>query len=397
MARILLRSITAPILALTSIPCRPLAAQAAEGDGRPFAGVGFNGAKNSIRSDFPRLQMADSASAAVGKPLSGMAVASLSTAGAAQKWRLATDIVSALGSGAVFAFTLDDLSVERFRVRGEDQYKIVLQLAGDLMVVDFSGAKTITRAVPATVEYVDVRASPPATEDLALVARSLLAASDSVSLFVQAAHALKTAAGEVVGRCRLQVTGIDVDSLVTWRSTSGEGATDPIRRWIAAELARGWIESSGLPFIPYAGTEAIDGRLALRFADATALELELPLPDFALTLEQIRVRRIEQSGNSVGRTIVYGVVGRLRVRDTETWTAVVDLDVRYATAKTIPNLQETVDDWGAIREVVRGLVRGLPRALVEGDRTWLLPRIVGGNIERSIQNLSDLRKRCGAT
>jgi hypothetical protein len=365
----------------------------------PFAygGVGFLSASTDITRSYPSLSIADSLRRAEGGTFDADLLHALSRA--TLPISLTTGLSESLGLGVVFAFTQDELGTERFLLRGSALYKTVYQIAGEMLLVDFGERKQVLRSVSAVMEFVRVTERVPSTRENGNAALAFLQAQDSTSLFRQVADASGLLRSAGSGQCRVQVRSVAVDSLRQWARVSDVDESlfmSRTRRWIATEIARSWSAATQLPMLPWAGSEAVDGRLALRFADARALQLSIPAPDLVLHIDNLRARKITYGKSAAGMSFVYGIVADVVLQDPSSGIDVLRLTVRNAVTKQVPGTQDSQDDWSPLREALRGLLNDLPHALSTNNRDWFATHVIRGDATQAASSLSTLRKRCAA-
>ncbi len=303
-----------------------------------------------------------------------------------------------LGIGVVFAFTQESVTSERYIIGEDTVTKFVVQLGGELILADFGASKSLIGAVPAVSEIVRVTRGHASDESFASDALRLVSSQDSTSLFTQAVAASAQLAATATGQCRVQVGRVDVDSLMSVRPNDDRTESDfaqNARRWIASELGRAWLTGTGLPLLPWAGSQAIDGRLALRFADSRALSLSIPPADFLLHIAVRRVRRVPYARSAAGESFVHGLVVQVAMTEPVSTAEVFTLEAKNAVVTVVPALQSARDDWSPVREALRGLLHDLPRALATNDNAWLSTHVVSADGQTQARALSTMRKRCG--
>lgn len=367
---------------------------AAEGQLR-YAGVGFLAPRFDLPLSFPRLWAADSAArsnhTSPDRTLFALVQASNPNS------ELSTDLASQIGSGLVFAWDDDETSLERFQVPGRqnDILKFAFRAGGQLLIVDLAGGKQVIASIPVSTEYISVVDSPPSTMEIASLVEGLLNRSDSASPLAQAAWAFPMLHRALGATCRMQVVEVNADSLYPLLPKGYSGQQGSLERWIASELGSSWVSALGIPVLPSTGSQAVEGRLTLRFSDSRVFDLTVPDPDFVIRLTRLRGRRVTSGRSAGGESLLFGVLGRLEVIEPVSGRAMLSLDVKDWVTKIVPSTQTQVDAWGATAEALRSLVAGVSMALARSDESWFSLHGTSPASRAASHSLNEVKSRCG--
>jgi hypothetical protein len=119
--------------------------------------------------------------------------------------------------------------------------------------------------------------------------------------------------------------------------------------------------------------QAIKGKMALRFENATVLNLTVPEEDIPIKLKVRGFKKVELDKNHRGTAWVYGSFIRFTVLD-PFGDSVVNAKFKYAAVKKIPASQTKVtieSDWSAFEESLLALFNELTQQISERSSSWI--------------------------
>jgi hypothetical protein len=110
---------------------------------------------------------------------------------------------------------------------------------------------------------------------------------------------------------------------------------------------------AGVVLLPFA-KDGLNGKMALRFSDASALQFSIPAPTFALDLEVQGFKKILDKQTAAEALWIYGAFLANRVYEPEFQKVYFDAPVKYGVPKVIPATQKSVDEFPVVSEALKG-------------------------------------------
>jgi hypothetical protein len=358
-----------------------------------LAGFAYSGDAKSIADRFPYSQRISDSFGAPG--LNGL-------------------IREALGAQPPKAFELD--TVELAELKGRDQAitvalvmsgetvsveqfgsysKLFVQLRAQAMFFDFK-TMTVLRAYPFSVAYVDLLDHRPTAAELETRVRTLYLGSGAtpgiVARFAGAlAHAsLPDQVPRFLQVSRAELSD-EVRALLPAALAAGPGVSET---WVADMLAEAISSRTGVPILPYAKGHAIGQVMSMRIADGSVYELKLPEPDYAIGVDLLRFGRFEHASVAAGSSYIYASKVRMKVEQPLSGRVYLDSEFKNGEVKTVPASQQTVDDFPAYNDSLRGLFTKLSNVLSGASDPWLRESAANTDIDKQITATKEVLNLC---
>jgi hypothetical protein len=179
--------------------------------------------------------------------------------------------------------------------------------------------------------------------------------------------------------CKVSVSRVGFDSSATL-ATATRFASDTLRleRALSSLVSKTWTTVSRQPLLPNAHSQALDGKMAARFADGRGFDLKIPESDYELRFTEMKVRKQNLGGNSARRVEATGVQYRLSVVEGLSGKVSASGLFRLITQDTVPASRTDVDAWPAVANTVKSITAQLGSAARKGDEAWFKTNDVGG-------------------
>lgn len=271
-------------------------------------------------------------------------------------------------SSVALAFVLDreTVSVEQFG----NEYKLVVELSAQALFFDFK-EMSILASYPFVVQYIDVLAQPPSSENVLPIVQKLYLGGVPVNIFDEFVNKLSAAQLNLDVNRRLQVTHVAIsDEAKAYLPEQFAGDPADLAASLGREFSSALSSNQNIPVLPFAKGYAIDGVMAMRFADQSVFNLTIPEPDYEIRLDLKKLVKIEYSKTAAGTTYIYGSYVNVNVVEPLSGRSLLDRTIKFGAAKPVSALQTSVDDWPAYQDSLSGLIHAFTKAISNPDKAW---------------------------
>lgn len=273
--------------------------------------------------------------------------------------------------------------------------KVFIQLRAQAMFFDFK-TMTVLRAYPFSVAYVDLLDHMPSRDEIAGRVRTLYLGNDKTAGIVNRfADALAKASLPSQVPRFLQVAQVTVSDEAR-KSLPAELAGQPgvAETWVADMLSEAISSRTGTPILPYSKGHAIGQVMSMRIADGTVYELKLPEPDYAFVVDLTRFGRFEHAKVAAGTSYIYASKAQIKLHQPLSGRVYLDSEFKNGEVKTVPASQQTVDDFPAYSDSLRGLFTKLSGVLAGTSDPWLADAANGKDMDKQISATKEVLKSC---
>jgi len=358
-----------------------------------LAGFAYSGDAQSIANRFPYSQRVVASLGAPG--IQGLIRQAVATQ-PPQAFELDTgDLAELKGRDQAITVALvmngETVSTEQF-----GRYsKLFIQLRAQAMFFDFK-TMTVLRAYPFSVAYVDLLDHAPTQDELVSRVRTLyLGAGTTPGIVTRFADALGRASLPAQVPRFLQVAQVSVSDEAR-KALPAALATGPgvAETWVADMLAEAISSRTGVPILPYAKGYAIGQVMSMRIADGSVYELKLPEPDYAIAVDLLRFGRFEHAKVAAGTSYIYASKAHIKVQQPLSGRVYLDSEFKNGEVKTVPASQQTVDDFPAYSDSLRGLFTKLSNVLAGAGDPWLKDAAANTDIDKQITATKEVLHLC---
>jgi hypothetical protein len=357
-----------------------------------FAGFAYAGNANTIDSRYKFSRRYENHLITKGSDIN----ASLRQLLSGRKYRFGlnmTDNADAKGDEALVTalmVTGETISEERFG----SIHKLLIQVRAQTLIFDFKDKK-IRRTYPLSFAYLDVLDhSPTDTEIDDRVAIAYEGAQGKPGILSRYAEALTAATLPVTGELFLQITNVsiapDAQAAVPPEISTVPGAAES---WLADHFDEALNSKAGIPLFPYTKGYAIGNVMAVRLGDAD-FNLEIPTPDWEISITLTGVRKVKYAENAAGTSYVYGAYATIKLSEQGGTRTALDAQFKNGEVKAVPSSQSYVDDLPAYNDSVRGLFDKLSQVLGGQDLPWLKSAAITPDIDKQIKLARGVLQQC---
>lgn len=289
------------------------------------------------------------------------------------------------------AIMLDSEDISQERMSIDNLFKVAITLRGQLILFNLQ-KMTVISSYPLTAQLLDASDHKLNNEELAALVREL---------YINKNPKKKSFINEIVLRLnditiapsyKLKIQTIKVtvpDTLANLMKKQNQTNKD-----MEALIARSFDKYlsknqhvSMLPFVPEtknisdiavnadkSGSSWKDqsiGRLALSLSDGSRFQLEIPIPDYIVSLELKKLIKAKVEESSVDNYFVYVSKINIISEQPQMGSTSIDLDFRYALPVTISKSVSNPDDKTHFTESIMENIRIFTEQITEPDSDWL--------------------------
>ena len=190
--------------------------------------------------------------------------------------------------------------------------KLTVQLRGQAMFFDFK-SKTVLRAYPLSFACLDVLAQAPTKEQIAERMLALYQGSNGKpGILARFASAVNRASlpAKVPRFVQVGKVAVGDEARAAFPSELANGAGEA---WIADMFGEALPARPGIPILPYAKGSAIGNVMSMTIGDSTVFNLKLPEPDYVLSADAVKLKKIVYAQQAAGKRFVCGTQMDLRL------------------------------------------------------------------------------------
>lgn len=284
----------------------------------------------------------------------------------------------------------ETVSVERF---GEAR-KLFIQLRGQALFFDFK-SMTVLRAYPLSFAYVDnLRHDPTDADVLERVKAVYEGVGGKPGLFGRFAAVLSAASLPAQTPRFLQVADVSVAPAMVEQLPPYLRDEAAHKTWAADMVGEAISSRLGVPIVPYAKGYAIGRVMSLQVMDGDVYTLELPKPDYAISVDLKGMKRVLYKQTGAGASYVYGAFSDVRIQETGDGPVFMKTSLKNAEVKVVPATQTHIDDFPAFNDALDGMFIKLADAVAGKETAWIRSAAGANDIEAQITKTKDLMKLC---
>ncbi|QIY79652.1 hypothetical protein [Chromobacterium violaceum] len=372
-----------------------LAASAANAATVTFAGLSYSGDSKSIPARFPYSLKLEKMLAARGNPLNKQLAAKLAADKPLHFDLNQQGLTSLKGQDQAIVATLlitgETVSAERFG----GVAKLMTQVRAQAMFFDFKNM-TVLRAYPLSFAYLDLIDHYPSEREMQeRFAALYYGEQDKPGILQRFADIMHEATVPDQVPRFLQVAkvrlGDDARKELPPELTRTPSTAET---WAADLFAENLSSKTGVPLLPYTKGYAIGNTLSMRVSEGEVFMLKLPEADYAITLDIPKFRRIKSGEVAAGTSYIYGAYAHVNVQEPVSGKNYLDADFKNGEVKLVPASQDTVDDFPAYHEALKGLFAKLADNIAGNRSDWLKSSTGASDIDKQIQSTQQLLKAC---
>jgi len=309
------------------------------------------------------------------------------------------------GDALSLALVLDweDVCIEELE---SDLFKIVLNLHGQILVYDFTEMQIVT-SYPFGVRINDISKTEPGRDHIQnLFYRLYFEKIDKINFLDEFTKKLQQVQIKESYNHRLKVTEVVIGAKShKFMPEKVKNNLATYKNFVAQQFSSFLSTNQKVAVLPYTEKngqkeqiikgQAIMGKMALRFENATVLNLTVPEEDIPIKLKVRGFKKVELGKNHRGTSWVYGSFIRFTVLD-PLGDSVVNVKFKYAAVKKIPASQTKVtieSDWSAFEESLLALFNELTQQISERSSSWISKKTKDKSAKSQLKELEKLLRK----
>lgn len=274
------------------------------------------------------------------------------------------------------AFALDRETVSKEKIG--DVWKLMVTLSAQAIFVKFNkqgdqAFATLLASWPSVVRYTDIKSHEPNDEDVRAIVRELYLGNLGVNIFDDFTRSLTTLHLNTEVGNRVQVTAVTVrENVAPYLPPQFAEDRANLEAVIAQEFNKALSVNQRIPVLPYVAgyAAAVQGNMALRFADGSLLNVKIPQADYEIHLALKNLKKIEYAKSAAGTSLIYGTYLDVTALEPLSNKVYFDATLKNGATKLVPASQANVEDWPAFQESLLILIQQFTQALDAPTAAW---------------------------
>ena len=285
----------------------------------------------------------------------------------------------------------ETVSLETF---GQIQ-KLFVLIRGQALFFDFK-SMTVVRAYPLSFAYIDTfDRQPNAEEILTRVKQVYEGTPTKPGIYARFANALAKAVVPANVPRYLQVSTVTLGAeLVNGLPAYLKSSPMVSETWAADLVSEAISTRVGVPIVPYAKGYAIGNVMSMRVSDGTVFTLNLPKPDYEITVDFTGLKKIKYGEVAAGASFIYGSYATVKIAQPLSGTVYMNTALKNGEVKVVPITQTYVDDFPAFYDSVNGMFGKLAEAISGKGNEWVKSAAAAPDIESQIVKTRELMNLC---
>lgn len=190
----------------------------------------------------------------------------------------------------------------------------------------------------------------------------------------------------------LQVKSVNFENEAMQTISSLEnGSEKALKNKIGNALDASISEATNVPIIPSIAGEAVGSKMAYRFSNGSALQLNLPQPDFEITFT-IRAFRSVVAEEDQAKVAIFRTLATVKIEQPDLNNIYLNEKIYSTLYIRVPgDTRITIDEWSQFNKSLLDLITGLARQFNKVEKNWLEESASNGSDAfKSFENASEL-------
>lgn len=360
-----------------------------------LAGLAYSGDSKSIAARFPYTKRLEASQVAAGKPFNKLIADAVAKAKPANFDMNLTALQELKGQDQVVVVALvitgETVSAERFG----NVAKLLTQVRAQAMFFDFK-SQTVLRAYPFSFTHLDVIDRMPTQDEMNKRFEAVyFGEQGKAGIFDRFTAAINKATIPTTVPRFVQVGKVNIGQEAMDILPKDLKSTNEVAQTWAADLfGESLSNKTGVSMLPYSKGYAVGNVMAMRIADGDVFMLKLPEPDYTITLDVPRFKKIKSGEAAAGTSYIYGAYSNIKIQEPTSGKSYMDADFKNGEVKLVPASQDTLDDFPAYYDALKGLFVKLSDNLAGNKSDWLKSASANPDISKQISSTQDLLKSC---
>jgi hypothetical protein len=265
--------------------------------------------------------------------------------------------------GISAAVVIDSEDVSQEVIGGH--VKIVVTLRGQIVAFNFKEMKVIG-SYPLTAELIDAKDRKLSEQEVAASVKQLY--GSFIRELVDRFNKISINTDYTRG---IQIKNIVIPNDIAKSIQKSNQSTKDIQTFVARNFEKYLSINQNVAILPFTKDQSVGGRLSARFSNGEIYNLEIPSPDYTISLELKKMKSVSVTSNSVEDVYGYLSIMNIKAEQPEMKKTYLDFDVRYVLPVTIPKSMTDHDDRAHYLESTIQLVNTFSKQVTLQDSDWL--------------------------
>ena len=278
------------------------------------------------------------------------------------------------GDAYVLALVFDREAVAATQI-GET-WKLLVELSFQALIYDFH-SKMVVASFPLTTQYIDASPQRPGPADIERVLNRLLFGNQPTGVQATFWETVNTAVLPRPGARSLKVSQVSLSTAAN-TSVAGFGIENPngFCDQLAHDFGKYLSANQRLSILPYASSQAVNGKMAACLANGDVFTLSIPEADYTISLRLDGLKKVQTAATVAGAVWVYGVFFTVRVAEPLSERAYFNSQLKLGAVRTVPASLREESDWLSYDEVIQQFFDEFTAAVAHSDDEWLRKHLV---------------------
>ncbi len=173
-------------------------------------------------------------------------------------------------------------------------------------------------------------------------------------------------------------------------------STSDLNIFIARNFEKYLSKNQNIAMLPFKKDQSVGGRLPIAFSNGDIFNLEIPSPDFVISLALKKLIKAKLGANEVEDAYTYVSIVNIKAEQPEMGSTSIDVDVRYALPVTVSKSIKKIDDRSHFVESIIQLFNTFTQQLTKPDSEWLDTWVESGrkDIEEQFVKFLEVINKC---
>ena len=261
--------------------------------------------------------------------------------------------------------------------------KLVVTLRGRILAFNFKEMKVVG-SYPLTAELISASNDKKITDNEIYEAVKKLYIGPGNSFIKELVNRFNKISINTGLYNKIQVKNININKEYIYLISKKSQNSKDVNQFIARNFEKYLSINQNVAVLPYTKDQAVGNRLSSRFSNGEVYNLEIPSPDYEVSIELKKLMKGRVGGNNVEDVIGYASIFNIKAEQPEMKKKYLDIDVRYALPVTVPKTLQNNDDHAHFIESIIQSFNTFTKKISKPDPEW---------IETWIESNSDINEQ----
>jgi hypothetical protein len=265
------------------------------------------------------------------------------------------------------AVVIDSEDVSQEEIGGK--HKLVITLRGQIVAFNFKEMKVVG-SYPLTAELIDAPDKNLNSQEIEKAVKDLYigAGKSFVQELVNRFNKLSINSDYTRG---IQVKNVSISNGFARLIEKPNQTSKDLHTFIARNFEKYLSINQNVAVLPFTKDQSVGGRLSARFSNGDVYNLEIPSPDFIVSLELKKLKKARVGGSAVEDIFGYVSIMNIKVEQPEMAKTYLDADMRFALPVAIPKTMTNNDDRAHFIESTIQLLNTFTKQISKPDTEYL--------------------------